>query len=54
VSDAPKRSEWIVDAGEDGGAFATPSDVDEADHDRCCAASRDSFRQISGNYSIIV
>src|SRR5258708_37485691 len=28
------RSEWIIEAGEDGGAFATPSDVEEADYER--------------------
>src|SRR5580692_965202 len=27
-------SEWIVDAGEDGGPFSTPSDVDVANHER--------------------
>ena len=26
--------EWIIDAGEDRGAFAAPSDIDEADYER--------------------
>src|SRR6202167_4466036 len=39
-------SERIVDAGEDGGAFATPSDVDEADYERFrdCAESNSADR----------
>src|SRR5260370_29984683 len=46
-----RRSEWIVDAGKDGGAFATPSDVNEADYERLRnraksnAADRVQFRE---------
>src|SRR5260370_2695740 len=45
------RSEWIIDAGKDGGAFATPSDVNEADYERLRngaksnAADRVQFRE---------